>query len=131
MNAGKILAGFALTTILAAGTAWADSGPYSAKQADDGHTKFNNNCAQCHGPKLDGALGPNLKDDKFKKMFAGKSVKELRDFVYNNMPQNAPKSLSDENLYPILAWILKNNGVPAGDKDLTKDTVESAKFPAK
>ncbi len=113
----------------AAGVARADSGPYTEAQAEDGHVKFNNNCAQCHGPKLDGALGPNLHDSKFQAMFAGKPVKDLRDFVYENMPQNAPKSLTDENLYPILAWILKKNNVPAGDKPLTKDSVASAQFP--
>ena len=113
----------------AAGSARADAGPYTEAQAEDGHTKFNNNCAQCHGPKLDGALGPNLHDAKFQEVFAGKSVSQLRDFVYENMPQNAPKSLKDEELYPILAWIMKKNNVPAGDKPLTKASTDSAQFP--
>ncbi len=114
---------------MVSGVARADSGPYTDAQAEDGHVKFNNNCAQCHGPKLDGALGPNLHDAKFQAIFAGKPVSDLRDFVYQNMPQNAPKSLTDENLYPILAWIMKKNNVPAGDKPLTKDSVASAQFP--
>ena len=131
MRAGGIGAVLGLAVVLVAGAARADSGPYTEAQAEDGHVKFNNHCAQCHGPKLDGALGPNLHDDKFKAMFAGKSVKDLRDFVYENMPQTAPKSLSDEQLYPILAWILKKNDVPAGDKPLDKASVESAQFPKK
>ena len=112
-----------------AGIARADSGPYTDKQAEAGHVLFNNNCAQCHGPKLDGALGPNLHDAKFQAMFADKPVKNLRDFVYENMPQNAPKSLSDANLYPILAWILKKNNVPAGDKELTKASADRRQVP--
>ena len=112
-----------------AGVARADNGPFTEAQAEDGHTKFNNNCAQCHGPKLDGALGPNLHDAKFQAIFAGKPVSDLRDFVYQNMPQNAPKSLKDDELYPILAWIMKKNNVPAGDKPLTKASADSAQFP--
>ena len=124
----KLSAGLVLATTMLSGVALAASGPFTAPQAEDGHTKFNNHCAQCHGPKLDGALGPNLHDDKFKAMFAGKPVKNLRDFVYQNMPQTAPKSLPDDQLDPIIAWILKNNGVQPGDKPLSKDTA-SAEFP--
>ena len=129
MRAGGMGAVLGLAALFVSGVALADSGPYTAQQAEDGHVKFNNHCAQCHGPKLDGALGPNLHDGKFQAMFANKPVKDLRDFVYENMPQTAPKSLGDDQLYPILAWILKNNGVPAGDKPLTKDSVASAQFP--
>ena len=129
MRVSGFLLAFGIGMSAVAGSAWADSGPYTEAQADDGHVKFNNNCAQCHGPKLDGALGPNLHDAKFQEIFAGKPVSDLRDFVYENMPQNAPKSLKDEELYPILAWIMKKNNVPAGDQPLTKASVTSAQFP--
>ena len=129
MRAGGFLVALGLGMVSVAGGALADSGPYTEAQAEDGHVKFNNNCAQCHGPKLDGALGPNLHDAKFQEIFAGKPVSNLRDFVYENMPQNAPKSLKDDELYPILAWILKKNNVPAGDKPLTKASADSAQFP--
>ena len=122
-----------LGTALISGFALADApnakGPYTEAQAEDGHTKFNNHCAECHGPRLDGALGPNLHDAAFQGIFADKPVSALRDFVYENMPQNAPKSLADDQLYPILAWIMKKNNVPAGDKPLTKDDVASVQFP--
>lgn len=129
MRSRTIVVMAAFGSLAWAGAAFAAGGPYTEQQAEDGHVKFNNNCAQCHGPKLDGALGPNLHDAAFQKLFAGKPVSELRDFVYNNMPQNAPKSLSDEQLYPILAWILKKNNVPAGDQPLTKASADSAQFP--
>lgn len=129
MRAGAFIVALCLGTASALGVAQAADGPYTEAQAQDGHVKFNNHCAECHGPKLDGALGPNLHDAAFQGIFAGKSVKDLRDYVYENMPQNAPKSLTDDNLYPILAWILKKNNVPAGDKPLTKDDVADAQFP--
>jgi S-disulfanyl-L-cysteine oxidoreductase SoxD len=123
-----VLAGVALGTLWMSTAALADNGPFTQQQADDGHTKFNNHCAQCHKPDLTGALGPSLVDDKFKAKFAGKPVTELRDFVYENMPQTAPKSLPDEQLNPIVAWILSKNGVKPGDKPLSKETA-SAQFP--
>lgn len=129
MRACGLLVSIGLGMTLLTGVAQAANGPYTDAQAEDGHVKFNDNCAQCHGPKLDGALGPNLHNAAFQKLFANKPVSDLRDFVYNNMPQNAPKSLSDANLYPILAWILKKNNVPAGDKPLTKESVATAQFP--
>ena len=129
MRALGFLVAFGVGMVSIAGIARADSGPYTDAQAEDGHVKFNNNCAQCHGPKLDGALGPNLHDAKFQAIFAGKPVKDLRDFVYENMPQNAPKSLNDGELYPILAWIMKKNNVPAGDQPLTKASADTAQFP--
>lgn len=127
-SAGFMLAlGLGLVSVV--GIARADNGPYTDKQAEDGHLQFNNHCAECHGPKLDGALGPNLHDAKFQAIFAGKPVSDLRDFVYENMPQNAPKSLNDKELYPILAWILKKNNVPAGSQPLTKQSAATAQFP--
>ena len=104
------------------------SAPFTDQQAEDGHTKFNNHCAQCHGPKLQGALGPNLMDDKFKAVFAGKPLSNLRQFVWENMPQTAPKSLPDDQIDPIIAWILKNNGLQANGKPFSKEAA-SAEFP--
>jgi hypothetical protein len=44
------------------------------------------------------------------------------------MPQNAPGSLTDDQLDPIVAWILSKNGAQPGDKALSKNTA-SAQFP--
>ena len=129
MRAVGFTLAFGLGMVAVVGIARAADGPYTDAQADDGHVKFNNHCAECHGPKLDGALGPNLHDAKFQAMFANKPVKDLRDFVYENMPQTAPKSLADDQLYPILAWIMKKNNVPAGSKPLTKEDVANVQFP--
>jgi S-disulfanyl-L-cysteine oxidoreductase SoxD len=124
----KIAAAVLALSTMASGAALAASGPFTQQQAEDGHGKFNTICAQCHRPDLKGALGPSLVDDKFKEMFAGKPVSNLRDFIYENMPATAPKSLTEELLNPITAYILSKNGVQPGDKPLTKETA-SADFP--
>ena len=129
MRKQTIVAVIATAQLALCGAAFAaGSAPFTDQQAEDGHTKFNNHCAQCHGPKLQGAQGPNLMDDKFKAMFAGKKLTDLRSFIYENMPQTAPKSLPDDQLDPIVAWILKNNGLQPDGKPFSKETA-SADFP--
>lgn len=122
------VAALTLAGVMATGTAFADAGPFTQQQAEDGHTKFNNHCAQCHRPNMQGAQGPALVGDEFKEKWAGKPVAELREYIHANMPQNAPGSLPEDQLDPIVAWILSKNGVQAGDKALSKDSA-SAQFP--
>ncbi len=130
MNVTKICAGLALCTALVSSLAFADaaSGPFTQAQADQGHLEFNNHCAECHRPNLKGGLGPSLIDDSFKEIFEGKKVSDLRDFIYENMPQTAPKSLKDEQLDSIVSWIMFKNGVKPGDKPMSKDVATSADF---
>lgn len=114
---------------LAGSNGLAAMGPFTKQQAEDGHVKFNNHCAQCHRPDLTGALGPSLVNDAFKQKWAGRPVADLRGWIHANMPQNAPGSLPDDQLDPIVAWILLKNGVPPGDTPLSKD-VAGEPFPA-
>jgi mono/diheme cytochrome c family protein len=107
------------------GLAFAESGPFTKQQAEDGHVKFNNLCAQCHKPDLTGALGPALVGTTFKQHWGGKSVSDLRSFIYNNMPATAPKSLTDDKLDPIVAWILSKNGIQPGDKPMSKEAANA------
>jgi mono/diheme cytochrome c family protein len=122
------VAGLAVLTAGVGGTvSWADSGPFTTQQAENGHVLFNNNCAQCHRPDLSGAMGPALTGDQFKAKWGDKTVAELRTYIHENMPKTAPHTLTDDKLDPIVAWILQKNGTQGGDKPLTKDTAESAK----
>jgi mono/diheme cytochrome c family protein len=114
--------------LLAAGAAQAANGPFTAQQAEDGHTKFNNHCAQCHRPNLQGATGPALVGDGFKDKWAGKPVADLRTYIHEKMPQNTPGSLADDQIDPITAYILSKNGVQPGDTPLSKDSANGA-FP--
>lgn len=128
MTINKVYACLALSPLLLSIPALAATGPYTQQQAEAGHTLFNNNCAQCHRPDLTGATGPALKDDKFKSKYAGKPVNELRSFIQEQMPKNAPHSLTDDKLDPIVAYILSKNSVQPSDKPLNKDTAKE-EFP--
>lgn len=128
MRTAGIFVGITLGAVAPAGPAWAEAGPFTQQQADDGKTKFNNHCATCHRPNLQGGQGPALTGDAFKGKWAGKPVAELRDYIHATMPQTAPGSLPDDQLDPIVAYILSKNGVQPGDKALSKEAA-SAQFP--
>lgn len=96
----------------------APGGFFTSDQADKGHILFNNYCAQCHRPDLTGAQGPALKGDAFVQRFGGKPIQNLYAFEHANMPANAPGSMPADQLWPITAYILSENGLPAGDKAL-------------
>ena len=120
--ASAIVAASFFGTALEAGAA---TGPFTKDQAEKGHVMFNNHCAECHRPNLTGALGPSLVNDAFKEKWSGKPVADLRDWIHTNMPQNAPGSLPDDQLDPIVAWILSKNGMEPGDKPLSKESASA------
>lgn len=122
-----------LAAILAAGTlapgaVRAEPGPFTQQQAQDGQTIYNNHCATCHRPSLNGGTGPALTGDAFKQKWAGKPIAELRKRIHETMPTSAPRSLPDDQLDPIVAWILSKNGLQPGDTPLSAESA-SAPFP--
>lgn len=122
---------FGAAAIVAAGgfsPAGAAEGPFNQAQLDKGKSEYNTHCRTCHAANGKGALGPALAGDEFKKKWGGKPISELRTYVYEQMPQTAPKSLKDEQLDPVMAYILSLNGATPGSKELTKEAA-SAEFP--
>lgn len=128
MTIKTVLAGLAMGAVMAAAPAFAAEGPFNQAQLDKGKSEYNTHCRTCHAANGKGALGPALAGDEFKKKYGGKPIAELRTYIYEQMPQTAPKSLKDEQLDPIVAYILSINGATPGQKELTKDTA-SAEFP--
>ncbi|WP_020179708.1 cytochrome c [Methylopila sp. M107] len=94
---------------------------FTQDQADKGKSEYNTHCRTCHGSNGKGALGPALAGDPAKQKWGGKPSSEYRAFVYENMPQTAPKTLSDEQLDALTAYTLSLNGATPGDKPYAKE----------
>jgi mono/diheme cytochrome c family protein len=94
-------------------------GIYSEPQAMRGVEAFAQSCAVCHGASL-GGLGeaPALVGAQFISDFNGLTVGDLFDRIRTTMPLNNPGGLSRDQYADILAFVLKSNGFPAGDKEL-------------
>ena len=101
-------------------------GWYTAGQAVSGAKAYQKTCAGCHGAKLQGGMGPPLVGKQFWLTYGGKKASTLWSAVHTQMPMMAPGSVPAKNSINIMAFLLQENGVPAGTKPLD-DTVDLSK----
>jgi len=89
---------------------------YTADQAGRGAAIYSQSCAACHGSPLEGTAAPALKGSIFGEMAAAQSLtaQTLLDVIANTMPQSDPGSLKPEDNAAVTAYILQQNGYPAG-----------------
>jgi len=93
---------------------------YTADQATAGAAIYAQSCGACHGAQLEGVAAPALKGDVFGQMAAAQSLtaQALLDVVANTMPQSDPGSLKPDEYAAVTAYILQQNGYPAGTRAL-------------
>ena len=100
---------------------------FTSAQADSGKIKFLTYCAMCHGPTLLGRSGPALRGPNFASPKADFHVSDVFGIVANNMPATAPGTLAHDDYVDIMAFLLQQNGYPAGNKTLTFDDATKSK----
>ena len=104
-------------------------GVYTQAQASRGETVYSKECASCHGQGLDGSgQAPPLSGADFKGNWNGQTVDDLFEKVQTSMPGDQPGKLSREQNADILAFVLGNNGFPAGSKELPADAAALGKI---
>lgn len=95
-------------------------GVYSDKQATQGEKAFADVCSACH---VDDAFsGANYMDG-----WDGQTVDDFVAFIQDTMPEDNPGGLRRSEYVSIVAFILKQNGVPSGESDLasTPDVLQN------
>ena len=97
---------------------------YTEAQANAGATIYAQTCAACHGSQLEGVAAPALKGAPLGEMANAQSltVDTLLDVISNTMPQSDPGSLKPEEYAAVTAYILQQNGYPAGTIALARGT---------
>ena len=105
--------------------AWQDtdqsvwSGVYSEEQSKRGEHVYADTCAMCHAAELTGGqVVPALVGDDFLTKWNGSMVGDLFEQIRMTMPQDNPGSLSPGQYADVVAYILKKNRFPVGQKDL-------------
>jgi mono/diheme cytochrome c family protein len=95
---------------------------YTEAQANAGATIYAQTCAACHGSQLEGVAAPALKGPPLGDMANAQSltVDTLLDVIANTMPQSDPGSLKPEDYAAVTAYILQQNGYPAGSTALAR-----------
>ncbi len=96
---------------------------YSAPQAERGAEAYQAHCAKCHeGAEPD---APTPKGQPFIDRWREAPLDFLFTHIRTKMPGDAPGTLSQSTYLDILAYLLRENGYPAGSADLTADQLGS------
>ncbi len=112
--------------------------PPGSGSVSHGREVFAQQCAACHGEKGEGGVGDKLVGGQGT-IATAKPVRTvgsywpyaptLFDYIRRAMPQNAPQSLSNEDVYAVSAYILNLNGLLPADGTLDAKTLAVIKMP--
>ncbi len=112
--------------------------PAGSGTVSHGHEVFEQQCVACHGEKGEGGVGDRLVGGQGT-IATPKPIKTvgsywpyaptLFDYIRRAMPQNAPQSLSNEDVYAVSAYILNMNGLLPADATLDAKTLSAIKMP--
>jgi mono/diheme cytochrome c family protein len=112
--------------------------PPGSGTVSHGHEVFDQQCAACHGAKGEGGIGDQLVGGRGT-LATPKPVRTvgsywpyaptLFDYIRRAMPQNAPQSLSNDDVYAVSAYILNLNGLLSADATLDANTLPAIKMP--
>jgi S-disulfanyl-L-cysteine oxidoreductase SoxD len=115
-----------------------DNLPAGSGSVGHGREVFAQQCAACHGAKGEGGIGDQLVGGQGT-LATTKPVRTvgsywpyattLFDYIHRAMPQNAPQSLSNDDVYAVSAYILNLNGLLAADATLDAKTLAAIKMP--
>ena len=96
---------------------------YEAAQAERGETLYQQNCAACHLPDLQGSFeAVALRGSAFVDNWRNRTPAQMLDLLRRTMPTQAPGSLSDDEYLNITAFLLQANGVAAGNSSLAANS---------
>src|SRR6266849_2643684 len=100
-----------------------ESGLYTSDQAEQGKKLYASRCSACHGADLQGQTAPPLAGPRFEKNWISTTtLDDLFFLMRTTMPLGMARSLSAEQHAAIFAYILQQNGYPAGYKPFQLDT---------
>ena len=112
--------------------------PSGSGTVSHGHGVFDQQCAACHGTKGEGGIGDQLVGGQGT-LAMPRPVRTvgsywpyaptLFDYIRRAMPQNAPQSLSNDDVYAVSAYILNLNGLLPADATLDAKTLPAIKMP--
>ncbi len=97
-------------------------GVYTEEQAKRGEAVYRAQCQLCHLKDLrGGGFAPGLVDRAFTDRWNGQNLGDLYAITRSTMPEGAPASLSPQEYVDIAAFLLKANGYPVGDEELSPE----------
>ncbi len=128
-----LAAAAALTLVafpVALGAESAASGVYSAEQAERGKELYENYCGACHGFDMiaTDSEAATLTGGAFSFSWHRTTLNERFERISTSMPPRAGGLLEPQEYLDIVTYILSFNGYPAGDVELTPDTLAASEI---
>jgi mono/diheme cytochrome c family protein len=102
------------------------SGVYTAVQAERGKTVYARHCSRCHGDDLGGTRNYPLAGEPFMDHWEAHTLEHLFRRIRDSMPPGDAGSVTDADKRDAMAYLLQQNGFPAGRNDLAQDDDELA-----
>jgi mono/diheme cytochrome c family protein len=112
--------------------------PAGSGTIERGHVVYDGQCASCHGVRGEGGVGDRLVGGQGT-LATSKPIKTvgsywpyaptLFDYIRRAMPQNAPQSLSDGDVYAVSGYVLNLNGLLPSNATVDAKTLSSIKMP--
>lgn len=88
---------------------------YTEAQAEEGAKVWTATCVGCHETK-------DVTSADFRTKWVGRSLFEMFEQIRTTMPDDGPGSLTRDQYLHSVVYILKLNGLPAGDTPLVADS---------
>ncbi|MGE3404850.1 MAG: PQQ-binding-like beta-propeller repeat protein [Vicinamibacterales bacterium] len=97
---------------------------FTATQATAGEAVYKQSCASCHGAALDdGSFAPPLRGPEFRGIWFGRTADQLFEKI-ETMPPAAPGTLGADRHAELLAYIMSQNQLAAGDRPVPTDIAQ-------
>jgi cytochrome c553 len=101
-------------------TVW--DGVYTEAQAERGRAAYTAECSGCHAPDLRGDnTSPSLVGMSFAFLWGGATLGALFERIREVMPPERPGTLPNQTYQDVLAYMLKANSYPGGQRELESD----------
>jgi mono/diheme cytochrome c family protein len=102
-----------------------NDGVYTKAQAEGAKAQFEKLCAECHAFTVAAKKKPKdlpLGDEPFFESWTGRPLSEMISTIALTMPNDGSAVVSDKEATDLVAYILQQNGFPAGSNPLSKET---------
>jgi S-disulfanyl-L-cysteine oxidoreductase SoxD len=102
-------------------------GVFTTAQADRGKAVYASHCSRCHGTDLAGTRASALAGERFMDQWEAHTLEHLFRRIRDAMPPGDERSVTDADKRDALAYVLQQNGFPAGSNELAIDDGELAR----
>jgi cytochrome c len=113
--------------------------PEGSGTVADGERVYMVHCLACHGPTgVEGPYNRVVATDPWEEWPVNRGVGNywpyattLYDYIRRAMPQLAPGSLTPDETYAVIAFLLHRNGIIAEDVVMSRETLPAVEMPAR